>query len=80
MAKLVDDDVIDDRLRGHHAFPMEGEVSIWGTGGPAVAEFADADLPWSDSDLRGEVFQALGDALTATADVVIAKRRLCSFD
>ena len=27
VAELVDDDVVDDRLRRHHAFPVEREIS-----------------------------------------------------
>jgi hypothetical protein len=29
VAKLVDDNVVNDGRRGHHAFPVEGEGAGW---------------------------------------------------
>ena len=39
MAKLMDGDVINDGLRGHHALPVEGNLAGCRTAGPAVPEF-----------------------------------------
>jgi hypothetical protein len=37
MAKLMDNYIVDDRRRGHHAFPVEGEVASWRAGGQSVS-------------------------------------------
>src|SRR5690606_41290787 len=41
MAKLVDDDVVDDGQRGHEAFPVEGQITALGARSPTVAQILD---------------------------------------
>lgn len=41
MAELMNDYVVDDSRRRHHAFPVECDVAGRRAGCPAIAEFAD---------------------------------------
>jgi hypothetical protein len=79
VAEFVDDDVVDDGGRGHHAFPMKGEVAGRGAVRPAVCQFAGVDFAGVDfagldADFWREVFDPLDQAFKAAQDVVVLKR------
>jgi hypothetical protein len=73
VTELVHDDVIDDGWRGHHTFPMESEVSLWGAGGPAMTEFSHVYVTWFDSDFGSKITNALRNSFQASCNEVITK-------
>jgi len=78
MAQLMDNDVVDDGLRSHHALPMEGEIALWRTRGPAMTEIADIHRSWLDAGFRRVVVHSLRKAISPSRCVVLAKRGSCT--
>ena len=73
VAKLVNDNIVNDGLRGHHAFPVKREISTRRTGCPAIAKLTHISGLWAHSHLRRVVGHALGNSFLAASDVVVAE-------
>src|SRR5690606_8880452 len=65
MAKLVDDDVVDDGQRGHEAFPVEVQITALGARSPTVAQILDLHRTCSHANPGCEVRHSLLNARQA---------------
>src|SRR5580698_646139 len=75
VTEFVNDNVVDNGLRCHHAFPMEGDTAGRRVGRPTVPKFPDIYARYFDPYFRSEISNTLADAVFALFQIELAESR-----